>query len=1275
VAVLSVSLRVRAVERRWPEVREALILDASRSLDASLAAVVALARNSADHAATLIDLPRSTALERLQAGLDEAPPEHGAVGLDGAGRPWIWGGRHRLNVGPNSEELSAHITPFYVVLEARRQIGAHTALGRVVLAADSAIPDREQTLAWRFARDTGFQLGFYESSRAPAGSDVFDYCLPSCQIGPDGVVPDTLFSVQAVAPSQGSRKLEILAEGSRAVGVLLTVAVLLVAVVGGALARWIAVAGLVGVLLFTPAGELLALGPLFSSATFYLEALGPFSSSAGALLFLAVAATIVAVQVDRRGFPRTPVGTVLAVALAIAAPWILTGLAAGISPPSTVIGLNVWVGWHLALAMAGIALLLWGGVLLGRGRSSSLWMNRLAGVGACALAVVGLALWRPWSGWPVWFGFVWVPLVWLVMQPTQLGRRLVWIAVLAGSASAMLTWGAVVRSRLLLAERDAARLAGGDPVAIGFVDRFASALMDQPPPRTEAQLYSRWQHSLLAADDYPGVLSVWNPDGIRSATLELAQLALDAEDVEVAALAARATGQPVLRSVQTARGVHYVAASPFPDSSVVTVGVAPRSQLIDPVLVARFLRGERRIVAPYEMYLSEPIDDDEPDGPGLSWWREGWSLRATEAVELEGTVRHLHAAVELRHPWQLMVRGALLVIVDLAFVFLVGLFARIIGGQLPRPRGWPEDVRLRSYRNRLAVALGAFFVIPTLAFAAWSVGRLRTEAVRGRDLITQQTLSDAVGVADSFPIAGGLDTAVDRLAEQLNTDFAVYQGGALVSASADVLAQLGLLGPYLPPNIHLALEERDVLEVTDDASVGGQLTRVGYRAIGRVDRQLRVLAAPRLVELVDIQQEQEDLAFGLLLVTLLGLGGAVGLAAFASRSLARPVQALESAAGAVGRGDPVPPFQADIPTEFVSVVNAFERMAHDVEASQEAVESARRRTATVLSNVATGVVALDAAMRVTIANPAAQAVLGAPLVPNADIRDLTGAAWASLWQWVWLAFADPAPGERREEFTVAARRIRVQVAPLQTEPSGCVVALDDVTEITQAVRVLAWGEVARQVAHEIKNPLTPIRLGVQHLQRARRQGSPDFDATLEQTAQQILAEIERLDAIARAFARFGAPPTDGGPLMTVDIAAVARDAAALYALGGGTSVTVHADGGIPARVRKDEVKEVLINLVENARDAGASLVNVTVRGEPDGAVRLDVADNGRGIAADDLAHVFEPHFSTTTSGTGLGLAICRRLVESWGGTIAIESEPGRGTTVTMVLPAPAGVGE
>jgi nitrogen fixation/metabolism regulation signal transduction histidine kinase len=233
-------------------------------------------------------------------------------------------------------------------------------------------------------------------------------------------------------------------------------------------------------------------------------------------------------------------------------------------------------------------------------------------------------------------------------------------------------------------------------------------------------------------------------------------------------------------------------------------------------------------------------------------------------------------------------------------------------------------------------------------------------------------------------------------------------------------------------------------------------------------------------------------------------------------------------------------------------------------------------------------------------------------------------------------------------------------------------ALDDATALTRAARVLAWGEMARQVAHEIKNPLTPIRLGIQHLQRAReRQGGRDFDATLAETAERILAEIDRLDAIARAFSRFASPAAEALPLEAVDLHAVAREVVHLYTLGGveaGARVELAGAAGRPASARRDEVKEVLVNLLENARNAGAG--RVTVRVADDGC-RLVVGDDGRGIAPEALTHVFDPAFSTTSSGSGLGLAIARRLVESWGGVITLASRLGEGTTVTIALrPAP-----
>ena len=243
--------------------------------------------------------------------------------------------------------------------------------------------------------------------------------------------------------------------------------------------------------------------------------------------------------------------------------------------------------------------------------------------------------------------------------------------------------------------------------------------------------------------------------------------------------------------------------------------------------------------------------------------------------------------------------------------------------------------------------------------------------------------------------------------------------------------------------------------------------------------------------------------------------------------------------------------------------------------------------------------------------------------------------------------------------------------PTRLERGGAVLTLDDVTELARAQRVLAWGEMARQVAHEIKNPLTPIRLGVQHLRRAY--GRPDFDRVLEQNVSRILTEIDRLDEIARAFSRYGGAPEARAPAIPTDVAAILHDVVALETLGEGQVAwrcVVHGD--VPsARARPDELSEVLLNLFENARLADARTVTATVsrvaRADGSVRVRIEVTDDGSGMADDVLPKIFEPHFSTRTSGSGLGLAITRRMVESWGGEVSIESASGKGTSVRVEL--------
>ncbi|HXV92236.1 MAG TPA: ATP-binding protein, partial [Pseudonocardia sp.] len=593
-------------------------------------------------------------------------------------------------------------------------------------------------------------------------------------------------------------------------------------------------------------------------------------------------------------------------------------------------------------------------------------------------------------------------------------------------------------------------------------------------------------------------------------------------------------------------------------------------------------------------------------------------------------------------------------------------------GWRPRPPRVLAALRA-SYRSRLTVSLMAFFLMPVLGFGVWSFARLTDDARRAGDLLVQQALRDAALAAGSAALETPSEGAreIVSLGRALDADLWLYRGARLVGASAPVLGELGLVDAFLDPAVFVRLGFEDEIDLTVAGVAAGRSLRVGYRVVraGPPDQQA-VLAAPRLLDDERVRRQQADLALSLILGTVAGVAAALLLAARVARGLERPVAALREAAEAVGRGAAPPPFPAEVPAEFTTVVTSFQRMAGDVRRSQAAIEEARERTARVLANVATGVIAVDAGLRVTLANPQAAQLLGTPLAPGDDLRGASGPDWAPVWDDVAVFLAGRPADIAEREFDVAGRRIRVQLAPLGPEPDGCVVALDDTTELSRAARVLAWGEMARQVAHEIKNPLTPIRLGIQHLQRTRGDQG-DFERTFGETAARILVEIDRLDAIARAFSRFGAPGAERQPLEAVDLHALAREVVQLYSLGGEPSPAavrfrVWGEGGAPALARRDEVKEVLVNLLENARQAGAR--TVAVRIEEDGTT-LTVEDDGQGIPPEALGRVFEPRFSTTSSGAGLGLAIARRLVESWGGEIGITSEVGRGTRVWLRLRA------
>ncbi len=227
--------------------------------------------------------------------------------------------------------------------------------------------------------------------------------------------------------------------------------------------------------------------------------------------------------------------------------------------------------------------------------------------------------------------------------------------------------------------------------------------------------------------------------------------------------------------------------------------------------------------------------------------------------------------------------------------------------------------------------------------------------------------------------------------------------------------------------------------------------------------------------------------------------------------------------------------------------------------------------------------------------------------------------------------------------------------------------------LAQAERIAAWREVARRLAHEIKNPLTPIAMSVETLRDALERRRPDFPEIFEEGTRAISDEVRRLKRIVDEFSRFARLPAPERAAVAPE--ELVASALALFPapLAGVTLTREVAPGLPPVDADRDQVLQVLLNLVRNALDALGSrggTLRVTAARAP-GGVAFTVRDDGAGIAPEDLARVFEPYFTTKEGGTGLGLAIARRIAEEHGGTLEAESTPGAGAAFTLVLPLAA----
>jgi two-component system nitrogen regulation sensor histidine kinase NtrY len=398
--------------------------------------------------------------------------------------------------------------------------------------------------------------------------------------------------------------------------------------------------------------------------------------------------------------------------------------------------------------------------------------------------------------------------------------------------------------------------------------------------------------------------------------------------------------------------------------------------------------------------------------------------------------------------------------------------------------------------------------------------------------------------------------------------------------------------------------------------------------------------------------------------------------------VATPVHRLAAASRRIAEGDYDARLTSTSRDEMGSLVGDFTRMARALAGQRADLIRRRDYIEALLRHATTGVVSTDAGGRVVTINPAAEALLGgAPDAPRRGER--LGEALRRRPEVVPFAAAldgDMGAAEPMEvdvgppERAARLRFVRVPLPDPAGGDTGSLVLIDDVTSQMRIHQLAAWAEMARAIAHEIKNPLTPIQLSAEHARRILADRgvlpSPEIEACLDTIARQV-RELREISSAFSAYARI--PDLS---LQRVDPAAFLRDVVAPYRAAPPPGLRVEEDLAEVAPVLADPriLARAVVNLIENALQAmpGGGVLRVAARAMGAGRVALEIADTGPGIAPAVRARLFEPYFSTKTSGTGLGLAIARRVVEAHGGTIETGSTGEGGTAFRIVLPvAPA----
>ncbi len=546
------------------------------------------------------------------------------------------------------------------------------------------------------------------------------------------------------------------------------------------------------------------------------------------------------------------------------------------------------------------------------------------------------------------------------------------------------------------------------------------------------------------------------------------------------------------------------------------------------------------------------------------------------------------------------------------------------------------------------------------------------------------------------------DRVAREISAQLGRDVNFYGSPALEATSKREVFLAELMPGRVSPGayvecflrgreVHYAWEKIESAELVVGYS---PLREVGGRPVGALSVPL-VFAKDE----VGRRLEWSVSAISYLLVVVIGIVFAVGLVV--ARRISTPIRQLIQGTMRVSSGD----LSFSIPRtgddEIGDLVASFNKMTNALGRSRKALNERKRYIETILSNVGAGIISTDRRGRIATFNNAAESILNVK-GKNARGRD----ARALLHKSGAAGLADTMRRldredmvrteinfSRRDGTVMTLRAVGSRMRDARRKTLGKVIVFEDISGLIRSKKLTAWSEMARQVAHEIKNPLTPMKLSAQQLLRARKDRRSDFDEVLEDGVAIIIEQIESLRRIAVEFSQFSRMPER--KVESADLNEIVEESLAQYerALVSSLEVTKDLRGMLPpVDVDRDETKRVFLNVIENAvqampgggslhvtsglgrrsrSDTGRKFAAVSGAAQDDGPkdfVEVTFSDTGCGIPRENWDKLFEPSFSTKTQGSGLGLAISKGIMDAYGGEILIESQMGKGTLVRVRIP-------